>query len=179
MNFFRLIFPCPNIVFVLHPLPPPPISFLMVRPRVFSHDVTAAILLSQNNETADMLMSQTNPVGVELFSYARKKHSIRVKVRTHGQQKTCNLFCNIGIAMLRVLPPMFKPVNNLICCKTGFKARNIAIQLVLQQCCKTSCTFFCCPFFRTFRYSKAFTVSCIVTVLSRSSQFVFENTLTE
>ena len=22
--------------------------------------------------------------------------------------------------MLRVLPPMFKPVNNLICCKTGF-----------------------------------------------------------
>ena len=24
------------------------------------------------------------------------------------------------IAMLRVLPPTFKPVNNLICCKTGF-----------------------------------------------------------
>ena len=38
--------------------------------RVFSHDVTAAILLSQNNETAAMLVSQTNPLGVELFSYA-------------------------------------------------------------------------------------------------------------
>jgi len=38
--------------------------------RVFSHDVTAAILVSQNNETATMLVSQTNPVGVELFSYA-------------------------------------------------------------------------------------------------------------
>ena len=37
---------------------------------VFSHDVTAAILVSQNNETAAMLVSQTNPVGVELFSYA-------------------------------------------------------------------------------------------------------------
>ena len=37
--------------------------------RVFSHDVTAAILLSQNNETAAMLVSQTSPVGVELFSY--------------------------------------------------------------------------------------------------------------
>ena len=37
---------------------------------VFSHDVTAAILVSQNNETAAMLMSQTNPQGVELFSYA-------------------------------------------------------------------------------------------------------------
>ena len=44
--------------------------------RVFSHDVTAAILVSQNNETEarvtnmNMLVSQTNPVGVELFSYA-------------------------------------------------------------------------------------------------------------
>ena len=38
--------------------------------RVFSHDVTAAILVSQNNETAAMLVSQTNPLGVVLFSYA-------------------------------------------------------------------------------------------------------------
>ena len=38
--------------------------------RVFSHDVTAAILVSQNNETAAMLVSQINPVVVELFSYA-------------------------------------------------------------------------------------------------------------
>ena len=37
--------------------------------RVFSHDVTAAILVSQNNEMAAMLVSQTNPVGVELFSF--------------------------------------------------------------------------------------------------------------
>ena len=38
--------------------------------RVFSHDVTAAILVSQNNETAAMLVSQTSPVGIELLSYA-------------------------------------------------------------------------------------------------------------
>ena len=38
--------------------------------RVFSHDVTAAILVSQNNETAALLVSQSSPVGVELFSYA-------------------------------------------------------------------------------------------------------------
>ena len=41
---------------------------------------------------------------------------------------------------------MFKPVNNLFCCKTGLnvggKTRNIVIQFVLQQCCKTSCRFF-------------------------------------
>ena len=38
--------------------------------RVFSHDVTAAILVCQNNEMAAMLVSQTSPLGVELFSYA-------------------------------------------------------------------------------------------------------------
>ena len=40
---------------------------------------------------------------------------------------------------------------NLIFCNTGLnvcgKTRNIAFQLVLQQCCKTGCTFFC-RFFR-------------------------------
>ena len=38
--------------------------------KVFSHDVTTAILVFQNNKSAAMLVSQTNPVGVELFSYA-------------------------------------------------------------------------------------------------------------
>ena len=32
--------------------------------RVFSRDVTEAILVSQNNETAALLVSQTNPLGV-------------------------------------------------------------------------------------------------------------------
>ena len=35
---------------------------------VFSHGVPAAILGSQRNQTAAMLVAQTNPVGVELFS---------------------------------------------------------------------------------------------------------------
>ena len=37
--------------------------------RAFSHDVTAAILMFQNNETAAMLVYQQNPLGVELFSH--------------------------------------------------------------------------------------------------------------
>ena len=37
--------------------------------RAFLHDVTAAILVFQNNETAAMLVFETNPVGVELFSH--------------------------------------------------------------------------------------------------------------
>ena len=38
--------------------------------RVFSHDVTAAMLVSQNKEIAAMLVSQTKPVGIELYFYA-------------------------------------------------------------------------------------------------------------
>ena len=38
--------------------------------RVFTHEVTAGILVSPNNEEAAMLVSQTSPVGVELLSYA-------------------------------------------------------------------------------------------------------------
>ena len=39
--------------------------------RAFSHDVTAAILVFQNNKTAAILTSQTSPVGVELLSYVK------------------------------------------------------------------------------------------------------------
>ena len=35
---------------------------------VFSHNVMAAIFVSQNNEAAAMFVSQTSPVWVELFS---------------------------------------------------------------------------------------------------------------
>ena len=48
--------------------------------------------------------------------------------------------------MLRVLPPTFKTVYKLICWQDSFsmsgKTCNIAIQLSLQQCCKTSWMFF-------------------------------------
>jgi len=38
---------------------------------VFSRDIIPAILGSQNNETVAMLELETNPVGVELFSYVK------------------------------------------------------------------------------------------------------------
>ena len=37
----------------------------------FSREFTSTILVSQNNETAAMLVPQTNHVGVEPFSYAK------------------------------------------------------------------------------------------------------------
>ena len=37
--------------------------------KAFSHDVTGAILVFQNNETAAMLVHPANPLGVELFSH--------------------------------------------------------------------------------------------------------------
>ena len=55
-----------------------------------------------------------------------------------------------------------KPCN-LISCKTGSnmggKTRNIAIQLGLQQCCKTSCTFFVA------RFTAALVLFCIVSLV--------------
>ena len=38
--------------------------------RVFSHDVTAAIFVPQNNETVAILVFQTNPVGIDFSSHA-------------------------------------------------------------------------------------------------------------
>lgn len=37
--------------------------------RAFSHDVTAVILVFQNNERAAMLLYQINPMRVAFFSY--------------------------------------------------------------------------------------------------------------
>ena len=41
--------------------------------RAFSHDVTAAILVFQNNKMAAMLVFQNNTVGVDLFSYLNNR----------------------------------------------------------------------------------------------------------
>ena len=43
------------------------LSYICIHP-FHTHDVTAAILVSQTNETAAMLMLKTNPLGVQLFS---------------------------------------------------------------------------------------------------------------
>jgi len=37
--------------------------------KAYAHDVMAAILVFQSNETVAMLVYQTNPLGVQLFSY--------------------------------------------------------------------------------------------------------------
>ena len=40
---------------------------------MFLHVVTAAILTFQESESAAMLVCQTSPVGVELFSYVKNR----------------------------------------------------------------------------------------------------------
>ena len=42
--------------------------FMMIR--VSSHDVTAAMLVPLHKGTAAILVSPTNPLGIELYSYA-------------------------------------------------------------------------------------------------------------
>ena len=53
--------------------------------------------------------------------------------------------------MLRVLPPMFKPVNNLICCQTGLMwvvkhATSLFNSFAAMLQDKLYVFFFCCPF---------------------------------
>ena len=76
-NRSKCLFPFDNIVVPSTPLLYPTYenarwlgSGLCKRNRVFSHDVTTAILVFQNNKTAAMVVSQNRPPGVELFSYA-------------------------------------------------------------------------------------------------------------
>ena len=47
----------------------PSLSKSLFKNRAFSHEVTAAILVFQNNETAARLVHPENPLGVELFSH--------------------------------------------------------------------------------------------------------------
>ena len=44
---------------------------LFLNNTAFSRDVTSAMLLSQNNDTAAMLVSQTSPLEVEPLSYVK------------------------------------------------------------------------------------------------------------
>ena len=51
--------------------------------------------------------------------------------------------------MLRVLPPSFKPVNNLICCNAGLiwvENAQHRYSSSFAASCKTSCTFFVARF---------------------------------
>ena len=49
-----------------------------------------------------------------------------------------------------LIKPVLQQIRLLTGLNVGGKTRNIAIQLVLQQCCKTKLLVFWCPFFRTF-----------------------------
>ena len=44
------------------------------------------------------------------------------------------------------IKPVLQQIRLLTGLNVGGKTRNIAIQLVVQQCCKTSCTFFVARF---------------------------------
>ena len=68
--------------------------------------------------------------------------------------KNCNLFCNIAENELNSdvarftthIKHVLQQIRLITGLNVGGETRNIAIQLVLQQCCKTSCTFFVARF---------------------------------
>jgi len=69
--------------------------------RAFSHDVTAAILVFHNNESAAMLVYQTNPVGVEHFSYVNNFFCLTNFAR-HVSENV--LYNGHGFGKIRILP---------------------------------------------------------------------------
>ena len=74
-----------------------------------------------------------------------------------GRRATCTDFVAKSTTTFYFLQQMFATGNNLNCCRTAVWRRPVVkratslIQLVLQQCCKTGCTFFCSLFYRTLK----------------------------
>ena len=109
-----------------------------------------------------LLLSSDTQAGQRCFS--RVLHSclysafaistllVHVKVPKNGQQKTCSLSCNWTllqnemksdlVRFITHIKPVLQQIRLLTGLNEGGKTRNIAIQLVLQQYCKTCCTFF-------------------------------------
>ena len=65
------------------------------------------------------------------------------KVRKNGQQNRATCLATLLLNELNndVATNVLQQIRLLTGLNMGGKTRNIAIQLVLQQCCKTSCTF--------------------------------------
>ena len=68
---------------------------------MFSHYVTAAILVFQNNETTAMLVFQTNPVGVELFSYVKTFVNLFQKICTGAGHVSKNALYQIALNLVQ------------------------------------------------------------------------------
>jgi len=86
---------------------------------MYAHDVMAAILVFQNNETVAMLVYQTNPGGVQLFSFVNTYESLSpltyflviASQWTETLALTCSayfpLICNHNTFLLKVRTSSF------------------------------------------------------------------------
>ena len=93
-----------------------------------------------------------------MVNHKRTRHNVTLllsfKVRKNGQQKTSTCFAtllqndlnNDVVRYTTQIKPVLLQIRLLTGLNMGGKTHNIAIQLVLQQCCKTSCTFFVARF---------------------------------
>ena len=72
--------------------------------RVFSQDVTAAMLVSQNKEIAAMLVSQTKLLGTELYFYANTFFCFSKPIWLLHVDLLCNiLFCNYKCQVVQLI----------------------------------------------------------------------------
>ena len=108
------------------------------------------MLQNELNSDVFVLLPTFKPVlqQIRLWQVALTLTSDWIKLR--GSYVTCcktslpwagkRATCQILLQKVKLLSTF---CNNLICCKAGWnmggKTRNVVFQLVLQQCCKTSC----------------------------------------
>ena len=114
------------------------------------------MIFFQSHDSQSLLITYAfNDVLIGYLSYGKTANKKRKIFATWLQKEL-----NSDVA--RFTTHENKPYN-LISCKTGSnmggKTRNIATQLGLQQCCKTSCTFFVA------RFTAALVLFCIVSLV--------------
>ena len=104
-------------------------------------------------------------------SFGTYRFSCHCKTENKNMRLVLQHCCKTSwIAMFRLLPPVFKPVNNLICCKTGLMWVGKRPTLLVNSFCsnvtrQVKC--FSCPFLRTLNYL------CGIVMKTKSCRFNF------
>ena len=116
--------------------------------------------LATNQVVANCLLSTDfwlDKITRESRHTSELRHLQQTSLPWTGRRATCTDFVAKRTTTFYFLQQMFATGNNLNCCRTAVWRRPVVkratslIQLVLQQCCKTSCAFFCFLFYRTLK----------------------------
>ena len=111
-----------------------------------AHDVTSAILVFQNNETAATLVYQDNPVGIELFSFVKTLLFVLISIDA-GHVSEYALFTSLRLQPLLMVsrrwPPITRFLLSMVCSQKEpniyfLTYQSYEYRVVYSQCQMTS-----------------------------------------